>query len=455
MPVGIFPGETVSTSALTPDEAAALPFAESKLQLGKIGGQSASAVMGKLGARPTLVQGERLIAVVDNGCLDRGEASELTASLSPAEQRLANLSTQSYRWVLPQDVDIAALEVAAEQDPCLVGLSHDDVAVSGAAPTDPSLSRQLNYLAVGGPEAYDFFADPLRGSTSPVIVAVIDSGTNYNHPDLKNMLWKSEAGAYGYNFYAGTNAVLDDFGHGTAVAGIIAAQSNNGIGMAGVMGHNVQLMTLKVQNASGQAFISDIVLAIDYARSRGVHVINISMEGKGANSGLQSALNAAAAAKIFVAVAAGNGGEEITSSNIVVPAYYGTIEGVMTVGSIDSQSAQRSSFSNFGTAYVEIAAPGSNGVLVPDRESGYRTDQGTSFSTPMVAGAGALVVSFFKKNGISYNAADIENVIEAAAVKRSALNTRFAQGRTLDLRALALYLQRTYLVPIGGGFDDE
>lgn len=455
-PVSIFPGEsTRAHAAQTPEEAAAAPFAHGKMQISKVGGQDLGGAMTKMGSRPRLVQGERLIAVVDNHCLDQGQASEFTAAMSVTTQRLENLPTQSYAWTMPQDVDLAALEIAAENDPCLIGLSHDDIAVSGGAPSDPYLSKQLGYLAIGGSEAFDFFSDPLRGATSSIVVAVIDSGTNYNHPDLKNMLWRSDSGAYGYNFQANTNAVMDDFGHGTAVAGIIAAQTDNGIGMAGVMGHNIQIMTLKVQNSTGQAYISDIVLAIDYARSRGVQVINISMEGAGANAGLQSALNAAAAAKIFVAVAAGNSGSQISASNIIVPAYYSSIDGVMTVGSIDSVSGQRSSFSNFSTTYVEIAAPGSNGILVPDRQSGYRTDQGTSFSAPMVAGAGALVISFFKKNGISYDAATVENVIKDAAVSQSNLTSHFQSGRTLDLRALALYLQRAYLAPVDGGYGDD
>lgn len=441
---------------LDPVQAAVEPFREGKFQVEKIGGQQIALLRQKMGAEPSLPAGERLIVLIDNHCFDESPQPLSLSVVNPA--RRLPLQFQSYTWILPETRSLTEIQALAEQDSCVIGLSHDDVARAGQVHflNDSNLKSQMHFTAIGGEETFAFFNDPLRGSRNNVVVAVIDSGVNYNHPDLKNMLWKDGTGAYGYNFRSSSTFVLDDFGHGTAVAGLLAAEANNGIGVAGVMGHNIKVMSLKVQNASGDAYISDIVSAIDYARSQAVDVINISMEGQNHNASLQSALQSAVAANIFIAVAAGNGGALLTPDYYIVPASYGSsINGVMTVGSIDAYTGARSSFSNYGTSSVEIAAPGSNGLLFPDKNGGYSSGQGTSYACPLVAGAGALVVSFFKKNGITYNAALVESTLATAAVKRSNLNTHFTQGRVLDLRALALHLKRTYLSPVDGGFDED
>lgn len=426
-------------------------FENGKLQIDR---SSSHGLQGK-SSPSAVLEGESLIAVVHNDCLRDGGGALSSMIYSP-DSELQGLSVQSYRWTLEHDMSLAQLAELAEADPCVLGLSHDGVARASRLPNDPLFGQQAQNVAIGVGDTWDFFNDPLRGARTKVVVGIVDSGVNYNHSDLRANLWTDGGGSFGYNLRSNTTLVLDDYGHGTAVTGLLAAVGDNGQGVAGVINHDVQAMALKVQDSEGHALVSDITRAVDYARSMHVDVVNISMEADTANAALQTALTQAVSAGIFIAVAAGNSNLEIGDTNFVIPAYYARdLAGVMAVGSIDSYSGARSSFSNFGTAFVEIAAPGSNGLLFTDKSGQYTTGQGTSYACPLVAGAAALIVSFFKKNGITYTAADIEAILKASAQKNRKLNTYFLDGNTLDLRSLAYYLQRKYLSPLDGGYDEN
>lgn len=440
--------------------AASAPFANGKVQIRKVGGVATEKVRAKAG-HVTLPAGQRLVVILDNECA-RLHPGPLSAKIYNADIAMPELRTQSYKWVLEQAMEIEDVQAAAAGDDCVIGLSQDDILRATALPNDPSLTQQSNFTSIGGGVTFGFFDDNLHGSRSGVVVAVVDSGMNYAHDELKNMLWHNPSSdpnahnAVGYNFRAANYFPFDDFGHGTFVSGIIAAEANNGIGITGVMGHDLQIMSLKVQSETGEAYISDINTAINYAQAKAVDVINISMEGTGEQAALLSAMSSAVNAGIFIASAAGNSGQLLSSANFVVPANYGAqLEGAMTVGSIDSFTGARSSFSNYSSSLVEIAAPGSNGVYSTTRDGTYGTNQGTSFSAPLIAGAAALTISFFKKNSIAYNAATVEKVLRESALQTSSLAGDFAGGRVLDLRALAQYLRTTYLAPVSGGFDEN
>lgn len=443
-------------------EAASAPFLERKVHIGKVGGVPTEKVAQKSG-RVVLPKGQRLVVILNNECADRNPGP-IAAKIFSRDLVFDGLQTQSYKWVLTEDTPLEAIEAAADADDCVIGLQHDDVMRAAAMPNDPQLGQQKNFTSIGGADTFSFFNDPAHGAKSTVVVAVIDSGTNYAHEDLRNMLWHNPYptapahDAVGYDFRAANYFPFDEFGHGTFVAGIIAAEANNGLGVTGVMGHDVQLMSLKVQGPDGVASIADIVTAIDYARSKSVDVINISMEGDGDQPTVLAAMNSAVTNGAFIVSAAGNSGLDLTA-HVVIPAQYGAqISGALTVGSIDAFTGARSSFSNYSTSIVEIAAPGSNGVYSTNKSQTnnvYSSNQGTSFSAPLVSGAAALTISFFKKHGITSSPALVETTLIAAAVQNSSLNTEFTGGRTLDLRALAQYLQRTYLSPVGGGFDEN
>ena len=237
------------------------------------------------------------------------------------------------------------------------------------------------------------------GTSSSVVVAVIDTGVDYNHVDLASNIWTNSreiAGngidddrngytddARGWNFVSDNNNPMDDNGHGTHVAGTIGAVGNNGIGVSGIA-WSVKIMALKFMDSTGSGMLSDAVAAIDYARANGAKIINASWGGGGFSSALQSAITRFQnAGGIFVA-AAGNE----SSNNATTASYPANYTGVISVAASTS-SDTLASFSNYGTN-VDIAAPGQN-ILSTIPGNRYASYSGTSMASPHVAGALALL----------------------------------------------------------------
>ena len=267
-----------------------------------------------------------------------------------------------------------------------------------ATPNDPMYVNQWGFensadKDIDMSQAWDF------GTSSSVVVAVIDTGIDYNHPDLAANIWMNtdevagngiddDGNGYiddirGWNFINETNNPMDDHGHGTHVAGTIGAVGNNGVGVVGVA-WNVKLMALKFLNASGSGNLSDAVEAIDYARVNGAKIINASFGGGGFSNAMQTAIQRFQnAGGIFVA-AAGNSAQ----NNAVVASYPANYPGVISVAASTSTDTL-ASFSNYGTN-VHIAAPGQSirSTLPGNR---YGNLSGTSMAAPHVAGALALL----------------------------------------------------------------
>lgn len=280
-----------------------------------------------------------------------------------------------------------------------VALVSPDFRVSiTATPNDPLYVNQWGLenssdRDIDAAQAWNF------GTTSSVVVAVIDTGIDYNHPDLAANIWMNtdevagngiddDNNGYiddirGWNFINETNNPMDDNGHGTHVAGTIGAVGNNGIGVVGVA-WNVQLMALKFLSASGSGNLSDAVEAIDYARANGAKIINASFGGGGFSSAMQTAIQRFQnAGGIFVA-AAGNSAQ----NNALVASFPANYPGVISVAASTSTDTL-ASFSNFGTN-VQIAAPG-QGILSTLPGNRYGNLSGTSMAAPHVAGALALL----------------------------------------------------------------
>jgi subtilisin family serine protease len=235
-----------------------------------------------------------------------------------------------------------------------------------------------------------------------IIVAVIDTGVDYNHEDLKNNIWintKEIAGngidddgngyiddVRGWNFDNKNNNVLDNNGHGTHVSGTIAAE-NNGIGVTGIA-YNSQIMPVKVLDANGSGSYSNITKGIYYAVDNGAKVINLSLGGDSANDTLKSAIEYASSKGVIVVMAAGNNGDSIPS----YPARYAYNSGI-AVGAVD----QNNNFANFSNRsgskeIAYITAPGVDVYsTVPNNQ--YDTYSGTSMAAPHIAGVVALMLS--------------------------------------------------------------
>jgi subtilisin family serine protease len=205
------------------------------------------------------------------------------------------------------------------------------------------------------------------------VVAVIDTGVHGTHPDLASNL------APGWNFVKSNSDTSDLLGHGTAVAGVIAAASNNGIGVAGVSWHS-RIMPLVVVDENDLAAYSNIAEAIQYAADRGIRLINISVGGGAQSSTLQSAVDYAwNKGALILASAMNNGASD--------PYYPAACNHVMAVSATDSND-HLASFSNYGN-WIAISAPGA-GILTTTLGGGYAYWFGTSFSSPIVAGVAAL-----------------------------------------------------------------
>ncbi len=252
--------------------------------------------------------------------------------------------------------------------------------------------------------------DIYDGQEPNVVVAVIDSGLDLQHPDGPAYLWVNkdeipqngkddDGNGYiddinGWNFIAENHQLQDDFGHGTFVSGIIAAKTNNGIGIAGV-NPGARIMTLKVADDTGKASSLSIYRAIRYGVDNGARIINISLGREGISKLEQLGVNYAWNMGCLVIVAAGNQAGRVSKHG---PA---GLSRTFSVASIDVNGTQRAT-SNVGRT-VAISGPGeaiyslssSTGkidkTMIPFTSSEYHQLHGTSFAAPYVAGTASLV----------------------------------------------------------------
>ncbi|NCC52772.1 MAG: hypothetical protein EOM20_16375, partial [Spartobacteria bacterium] len=252
---------------------------------------------------------------------------------------------------------------------------------------------------IGASDAWD-----IQTGSHEVIVAVIDTGVDYNHEDLAANMWINTGeipgngidddsngyidDVYGINAITGSGNPMDDHNHGTHCAGTIGAVGNNGVGVVGVS-WQVRILALKFLNADGSGYISDAITCIEYAIAKKAKVLSNSWGGGGYSQAMNDVIDAAGAAGISFVAAAGNSG----SNNDGSPHYPSSYdsENIIAVMSTDHDDL-RSSFSCWGSSSVDIAAPGSS-ILSCKRGGGYISFSGTSMATPHVAGACALLFS--------------------------------------------------------------
>ena len=270
---------------------------------------------------------------------------------------------------------------------------------------------------------------------SNLIVAVIDTGVDYNHPDLKNNIWRNareisnngiddDGNGYvddisGWNFAENNNNLNDNNDHGTHVAGIIAA-SENGIGVVGVA-PKVKIMPLIVfKGKSGN--ISSIIKAISYAKKNGASIVNMSLTTTAYDQSLRDIM--ATSTSILFVSAAGNDSQ----NNNLYPKYPANYDlpNNITVASIN-QNGALSSFSNYGYTTVHVAAPG-NGIYSTLPNGKYGNKSGTSMAAPYVTGVAALVKSVYP----SYSPSQIKSRILSTVKKLNSLQGKVSSGGLVD-----------------------
>ena len=212
-----------------------------------------------------------------------------------------------------------------------------------------------------------------------LLIAVLDTGIDYTHEDLNDGRVRTNIDK---DYVNNDDDAMDDAGHGTHVAGTIAAISNNGLGVSGVL-WQAQLLPLKVCNAAGVCSMEAIVSAIQYAADQGARMINMSLGGSGCSSTLEAAIDYAYFEKGAVLVAAAGNENTLVS----YPAAY---EPVIAVGALD-RHGQRAYFSNYGDT-LDLVAPGVS-VFSTVPNNGYDTLSGTSMAAPYVTGVAGLLVA--------------------------------------------------------------
>jgi subtilisin family serine protease len=231
-------------------------------------------------------------------------------------------------------------------------------------------------------------------------VAVVDTGVDYNHPDLKNRVRKD----LGYNFINNTRDAMDDNWHGTHVAGIIAAEAGNKIGITGVVGEtDVVIIPVKVLDKDGQGSSDIMAKGIKYAADAGADIINFSVGFKVKDKFIEDAIKYARDKGAFVVVSSGN---DSSNCDFTSPA---SDDGAYTVGSIGKINLA-SVFSNFGHS-VKTAAPGEDILsTIPGGEYDYRS--GTSMAAPVAAGIAAMV----KAENPELSPKEIEYILNKSSV---------------------------------------
>ncbi|WP_051319648.1 MULTISPECIES: S8 family serine peptidase [Planktothrix] len=324
--------------------------------------------------------------------------------------------------------------------------SSEKITPQATTPNDPGYSQLwgLNNTGQSGgtadadidaPEAWD-----IQKGNQNLVIGVIDTGVDYNHPDLSANIWTNpgeiagdgidnDNNGYiddtrGWDFAYNDNNPMDVHGHGTHVSGTIAGKGNNGVGVTGVA-WNAKIMPLKFLNDSGSGYLSDAILAINYATAKGVKLTNNSWGGGGYTQALSDAINTAGQQGALFIAAAGNSSQN-TDTTPAYPASY-DLANIISVAST-TRTDGLSWFSNYGATTVDLGAPGSD-IYSTLPNSSYGTYSGTSMASPHVTGAAALLWS----QNPTWTAQQVKNRLMSTGDSISALNGITVSGKRLNI----------------------
>lgn len=358
---------------------------------------------------------------------------------------LHTFQSGAQQWQLPSKGDERALfalaKTLAAQSGVLSVEANTILHADATIPNDPDFGKLYgmnNDGSTGGVAGASIHAaeawDLTTGSKS-VVVGVIDTGIDYTHPDLKDNMWtnsgetgldangvdKASNGVdddnngyiddwHGWDFVNNDNDPMDDAGHGTHVSGTIGARGNDGVGVVGV-NWDVSIVGLKFLSASGSGTLVDAVKAIEYSNSLGVTLTSNSWGGGGYSDTMDAAIKVADEKGILFVAAAGND----SANNDRDPHYPSSYAGdnIIAVAATDNKDAI-ASFSCFGAATVDVAAPG---VDIYSSAPGniYKILSGTSMATPHVAGIAALIKSHYPDATAAQIKARILNTVDPVA----------------------------------------
>lgn len=325
--------------------------------------------------------GDRVIVVAEEGTL-LSDLEDAVARFGGVPSRHLPL-INAISATLPDDAaaaDILRAVGVARLDPDVpvsIVQAEDAAKPGGGGSTQPAQSTPWGVARVGAPDAWS----SSRGAG--VVVSVIDTGADQDHPDLVANL----AGGVNFSSSKGGSPTAwdDDNGHGTHVSGTVAAV-DNAIGVVGVA-PSASLLACKALDRNGSGWLADIIACLDWSVANGADVVNMSLGTSSDVQSLHDACDAASAAGLLLVAAAGNSGDgNPATDNVIYPAKYGSVVAVAATTQTDAVA----SFSSDGPD-VELSAPGAS-VLSTKRGGGYGNLSGTSMASPHVAGVGALLL---------------------------------------------------------------
>ena len=330
------------------------------------------------------------VAIIEQSIVSEPVSGQIVVQFAPSASEAERIAyIQAIGGEVIQSVavlDMVVIHLENQEDvtlpdaPSIVVNSEPDyyvTALMNIPPNDPYYEQQWALSVIGAPKAWLALAE----DAPKVTVAVIDSGVCLDHPDLGGRILSN-----GYDFIEDDKIPQDELGHGCGVAGIIAANIDNGIGVAGVA-PNAMILPVRVLDANGIGTYSDVAAGIVYAVDEGAQIINLSLGGVNPSNVLNDAIDYAVAHDVEVVAAAGNTGAEV-----LYPAAY---KPVIAVGSLDPD-LQMSSFSSRGDE-IDVWAPGRD-ILVLSPNNTYVFQNGTSFAAPNLTGQKVLeIVDIFEK----------------------------------------------------------
>lgn len=342
----------------------------------------------------------------------------------------------------PEDTFCAELLAAGSAESCSPNFELRSFG-SPQKNTDPLLQEQWGFERIGASRVYsELQALPTS------IVAVVDSGIDFTHPDLKDVVWENEGeipnngldddgngyvdDRYGIDVATRRVDPVDGFGHGTHIAGIIGALPLNGVGIRGLV-PNVKIVTVKIFDDKGVGSLAGAIEALEYVeglRQRGVPIraVNGSWGGGGPSEELKRVIDRLGELGVIFSAAAGNEGVDVDEKP-QYPASF-TSSNVIAVASLN-EAGKRSSFSNYGRSSVDLAAPG-EGVVSTVPGGDYAYYAGTSMAAPFVTSAVALVSAKYP----TLTVAEIIGVIRDGAKSSTSLLQEITSGGELSLLSL-------------------
>ncbi len=358
-------------------------------------------------AAPATSSAAQLLVGFDPGASNAARTAALRAAGATGSAELPRLDA---RVVRVADAAAPALRRTLARQGAVRYVETDAVARIAWTPNDPHFGSQWALAKVGATSAWN------TSLGASVVIADLDTGVDYRHPDLAGKV------TLGPDYVANDSDPADENGHGTHVAGIAAAVTNNGTGIAG-MAPSARILAVRVLDANGSGYHSNIAQGITYATDHGAKVINLSLGGSSGSTTLLNAVNYAASKGAIVTCAAGND----SASTIGYPARYDACTSIAASTSTDA----RASYSNWGTG-LDLTAPGSS-ILSTVRGGGYQSWSGTSMATPMASGLAALLFA----QGLDRAAVLSRMTSTAKDVGAAGYDTGFGFGRIDAAAALA------------------